>query len=136
MAKIKVSEATGAVLDYMVAKANNHTISYDGIGYWIVGPGLCKLIGPQWNSGGRNYGWSPSTNGNDAVPIIEREKITLTYDAEDQTYSAHIAAFRQKGQSLKTRWKQGPTALIAAMRCHVAAELGDEVEVPDELIGA
>lgn len=28
----------------------------------------------------------------------------------------------------------GPTPLIAAMRCYVASKLGDEVEVPDELV--
>jgi hypothetical protein len=28
---------------------------------------------------------------------------------------------------------EGPTPLIAAMRCYVASQLGDEVEVPDEL---
>jgi hypothetical protein len=30
---------------------------------------------------------------------------------------------------------QGPTPLIAAMRCYVASQLGDEVEVPEELKG-
>lgn len=29
----------------------------------------------------------------------------------------------------------GPTPLIAAMRGHVASKLGDEVEVPEELMG-
>ena len=28
---------------------------------------------------------------------------------------------------------EGPTPLIAAMRCYVASKLGDEVEVPEEL---
>ena len=28
----------------------------------------------------------------------------------------------------------GPTILIAALRCYVASKLGDEVEVPDELL--
>lgn len=30
----------------------------------------------------------------------------------------------------------GPTSLVAAMRCLVASELGKEIEVPDELVGA
>ena len=29
----------------------------------------------------------------------------------------------------------GPTPLVAAMRCYVASQLGDEVDVPDELKG-
>jgi hypothetical protein len=28
----------------------------------------------------------------------------------------------------------GPTPLVAAMRCYVASQLGDEVDVPDELV--
>ena len=31
--------------------------------------------------------------------------------------------------------QNGPTPLIAAMRCYVASKLGDEVEVPVELQG-
>ena len=33
-------------------------------------------------------------------------------------------------------WKEafGPTPLIAAMRCFVASKLGDEVEVPNEIV--
>jgi hypothetical protein len=29
---------------------------------------------------------------------------------------------------------RGPTPLIAAMRCYVASKMGDEVDVPDELV--
>ena len=30
--------------------------------------------------------------------------------------------------------ERGPTKLIAAMRCYVASKLGDEVDVPEELL--
>jgi hypothetical protein len=30
---------------------------------------------------------------------------------------------------------QGPTPLIAAMRCYVASKLGEEIDVPNELTG-
>lgn len=30
--------------------------------------------------------------------------------------------------------QDGPTALVAAMRCYVASKLGDKVEVPEELM--
>jgi len=32
------------------------------------------------------------------------------------------------------RFNFGPTPLIAAMRCFVASKLGDEVDVPEELL--
>ncbi len=32
------------------------------------------------------------------------------------------------------KWGMGPTPLIAAMRCYVASKLGDEVDIPEELL--
>jgi photosystem II stability/assembly factor-like uncharacterized protein len=55
-------------------------------------------------------------------PIIEQEKIELTHDGFE--WWARIWADEDY---------EGPTPLIAAMRCYVASKLGDEVEVPDEL---
>jgi len=49
------------------------------------------------------------------------------------TYRGAWRAARHVG-SLPT-YGYGPTPLIAAMRCYVASKLGDEVEIPDELLG-
>ena len=65
--------------------------------------------------------FNPSTNWEQGGPIIEREKIATAW---------HI-----------TRWiawrgvveHPGPTPLIAAMRCYVAAKLGDDIDIPEEL---
>jgi Protein of unknown function (DUF2591) len=59
-----------------------------------------------------------STNWAQGGPIIEREGIALIpgWTAERPGFSA-----------------DGPTPLIAAMRCYVASCLGDEVEIPEEL---
>ena len=58
-------------------------------------------------------------------PIIEREKMRIAYNFDEHIWEAgwdcHV-----KG------W--GDTPLIAAMRCYVVNQLGDEVEVPDELL--
>lgn len=66
-----------------------------------------------------------STNWAQGGPIIERELLLL----------------RPYGLSWEcsmggTNWLKGTTPLIAAMRCYVASKLGDEVEVPQELVGA
>lgn len=57
-------------------------------------------------------------------PIIERERIELR-DAGGDGWAAddnlHATQY-------------GDTPLIAAMRCYVASKLGDEVEVPEELL--
>ena len=66
-----------------------------------------------------------STNWSQGGPIIDRERISL----------------RHIGKSIKGDiWDagdneiEGPTPLIAAMRCYCASKLGDTVEVPDELV--
>jgi hypothetical protein len=59
--------------------------------------------------------------------IIEREGIDLQYQGgETDVWAADI--FNADSMIY------GDTPLIAAMRCYVASKLGDEVEVPDELL--
>lgn len=61
---------------------------------------------------------------NKAGPIIEREKIRL--DPRESEWQA------QDWQDFKNSY--GPTLLMAAMRCYVAAKLGDSVSVPAYLL--
>jgi len=65
-----------------------------------------------------------STDWSDGGPIIEREYIELTIDL------AWNAAIRGGD---KDDIAHGPTPLIAAMRCYVMSQLGDEIEIPEEL---
>ena len=106
MKTIKVSEATNVQLDWLVAK-----IQFPGIE-------LTKF------SQVLNH---PSTNWAQGGPIIEREKIATQFWVSEDAWEALI-----KGGFFAS---YGPTPLIAAMRAYVASKLGDEVEVPDELLG-
>ena len=65
----------------------------------------------------------PSTDWAQGGPIIERERICLIDQGGDYWQALW-------------GWKEafGPTPLIAAMRCYVASKLGDEVEVPNEIV--
>jgi hypothetical protein len=66
-----------------------------------------------------------------AGPIIEREKFELTL--RPCVLSGDWTAFCVSDE-MDMQWIcRGPTPLIAAMRCYVASQLGDEVEVPEEL---
>ena len=68
-----------------------------------------------------------STRWEFAGPIIEREGIDLQYQGgETDVWAADI--FNADSMIY------GDTPLVAAMRCYVASKLGDEVEVPDELL--
>jgi len=68
-------------------------------------------------------GYTPSTDWAKGGQIIEREQIAI-YLSDHKEWTGTDG------------WKRGtgPTPLIAAMRCYVASKLGDEVEVPDELL--
>ena len=59
-------------------------------------------------------------------PIIEGEGIAVrrSYNMEQGDWQAIRDGFKNN--------QNGPTPLIAAMRCYVASKLGEEVEVPNE----
>lgn len=78
--------------------------------------------------GNSNWKHFYSTDWSQGGPIIEREEISL-----ERVTSALWIATRIEGSSVSE--SDGPTPLVAAMRCYVASQLGDEVDVPDELKG-
>lgn len=83
-------------------------------GSYRTGPDL--LFSSKWEAGG---------------PIIERERIEVrptTVSLADPT--------KNWSASIHDVWMfmPGPTPLIAAMRCFCASRLGDEVDVPEELL--
>lgn len=116
--KVTVSTATGRALDYMVAKANKEILEYDGISYWIG----ARILGPCADARGCSR-YSPSTYGNDAIHIIDREKICLWSLGGDYEASYNGSKITATGE----------TALVAAMRCFVLKCLGEEVDVPNIL---
>lgn len=108
--KIKVSELTGAALDWAVAKC-------EGLRTYI------EVV----------EGFKPSTDWSQGGPIIEREKIEWQWlPAADKAHQ-YGARKPSLGGLNRTFCMDGPTVLIAAMRCYVASKLGDEIELPEEL---
>lgn len=74
-----------------------------------------------------------STNWSQGGLIIEREKLELR--CNDYEWQAFCFGFPVSRAHSGTRtWAAGPTPLIAAMRCFCCTKLGDEVDVPDELV--
>ena len=105
---MKTSELTGAALDWAVAKCEGAINGDDlDVGFILEG------------------GYSPSTDWAQGGPIIER------YGIELNRYAGEWMATLVGRVSVSE--EQGPTQLIAAMRCYVASKLGDEVELPEEL---
>ena len=64
-----------------------------------------------------------STDWAQGGPIIQREELSSL-----KCYSTN-----EWGCLNGEIFCEGPTPLIAAMRCYVASKLGDEVEIPEEL---
>ena len=122
---VKVSEATNIQLNWVVAKCE------DKLGECTQAKNfaeLCKERKGVAFTHGRVY--SPSTNWSQGGPIIEREKITVAVSESGDEWNAARVFSRQRDDCY---WS-GPTPLIAAMRCYVGSKLGEEVEVPDELV--
>ena len=104
---MKTSELTGAALDWAVAKC-------EGVDY---------LAAPEYDGIGNRYEPTEySTDWAQGGPIIEREKIDIV-----------CLPTKQGGFVWRTFYADGPTALVAAMRCYVASKLGDNVDIPKEL---
>ena len=119
---VKTSELTGPALDWAVAKAEGVKST------WHRGRFVTNFdLDPR--SGGPFFDYyQPSTNPAQAWPIIEREKLCPIWCEELQQWGGN------KKVANRFYFAQGPSFLIAAMRCYVAFKIGDTVEVPEELL--
>lgn len=109
--KVKTSELTDVALDWAVLGS--------------MYPNRVETINgflSNWSAEAFRFSTSWAHGG----PIIEREKIEIVPSHGGTVWYAESFV-----GSIRT---SGPMPLIAAMRCYVASKLGDEVEVPDELI--
>lgn len=114
---MKTSELTGAALDWAVAKVTKcedlHITPQNLVIFFRYGE-------PE--------NWEPSTNWAQGGPIMEREGIgaTVVSPSGDEMWL---------GANYKGRFVEyGATCLVACMRTYVASKLGDEVEIPAELM--
>lgn len=127
--KIKTSGLTGPALDWAVAKAHGIHVEVKGI-YRYLGRVNQELVGFWCYAEERNeFGaveFTPSTDWSQGGPIIERERLSVSAHPDGRNWQAWIRNIVAN--------REGPTPLIAAMRCYVASKLGDEVDVPEELL--
>lgn len=129
--KVKTSELTGAALDYAVAVCEGGTnFRYDAVAtYWITINGKDRALAKGWSQS-----FIPSTSWEQGGPIIERELIgidTKPCARAEKGDGEWIAYMDTDGDDMLQY--DGPTPLIAAMRCYVASKLGEEIEIPEGL---
>lgn len=158
---MKTSELSGAALDWAVAKALGWKtipvpadVGGNNSGEVIAPPDLGDdfRFPPRGKIGQCFFLRKWSTDWAHGGPLIERELIEVSpawhnqhcavnQDWEKRGFKAdhgwHWTAYVLGADNIDDNYEQeGGTPLIAAMRCIVAAKLGDEVEVPDELLSA
>jgi hypothetical protein len=116
---MKTSEAEDQVLNYLVGKCEGRKPScYTGIVRATAHPDFPDsppIFGPELNY---------LTDWAQGGPIIEREKIAI------DTWGDEWLATRIEGSAISEAI--GPTPLVAAMRCYVVSQLGDEIKVPGD----
>ena len=128
MKTIKVSEATGAVLDWMVCSVQHPEATMSATHVWLPAGDaeddfLIERTSTDWAQGGA---------------LIEREGIGFFCNRTTATGARFTpdagADWRAFALNKHGVHYFGPTPLIAAMRCFCASRLGDEVEIPKELM--
>lgn len=106
---MKTSELIGPTLDWAVAKCEG-----------------AQQDTPFWKY--HDYEFKPSTNWAQGGPIIEREKIAISYHPNPSN-----PGWLPWAASFAVHTCRAETPLIAAMSCFCVGKLGDEVEIPEEL---
>lgn len=127
--QVKTSELIDCALDWAVAKALGHIprIQRDFVT-------LSPIVrGTDWDHAEE---YSPSTNWSQGGPIVEREignlwKHNKLDPNEPDVWTA--AAYLKAPDGTMLYYEDGPTPLIAAMRCYCRSKLGDVVDIPEEL---
>ncbi|MCC8366518.1 DUF2591 family protein [Xenorhabdus sp. PB61.4] len=150
--KIKTSELTGKALDFSVAKAvgmdiymcsRSHDDEYGWIGNYevtahsfetpVITFGLCKNLCIEFNGDSTRY--SPSTDWSQCGHLMDRycKSFGMVQRRTNETWRAFAYGAPWNGQDTM-RLASGDTLQIAFCRALVTAQLGDEVEIPSELM--
>jgi hypothetical protein len=124
---VKTSELIDGALDWAFAQAAEHRVKWSAPHEMLL----------HDTSGFAMY--APHRDWSLVGPIIDRVGIRI---APTITRSAWMAQIRHTeshplvAHPVLAGWTNanGPTPLIAAMRCYCRAKLGDTVDIPDELI--
>lgn len=124
--KHKVSDLEGALLDAAVGMALGLRVARRCDGHFCESDVVARVIAIEGAYGGPSeVAFMPSHYWGHGGPILEREGISVTLFSRRPEKEWH--ACRGRGARYS-----GSTILIAGMRCFVASQLGEEVELIGE----
>lgn len=115
---MKTSELIGPALDWAVAEAEGYERAVSASNKVII---LREGVVDYFDPAG-NWGWGG--------PIIEREDMEFILAKQ----GGHHESAKWMAVINNSWFGFGENHLIAAMRCYIASKLGDEAEIPEELL--
>lgn len=114
--EVKTDELVGPALDWLVGKVTKHQTDWSHRDNCL----LYQAYLP----------WAPSTDWSQGGPLIDQYQIELL-SSDGPGVLKHWYAFLQPSSR---KYMKGDTALMAICRAIVAANLGEVVQVPAELV--
>lgn len=129
--KIKTQDLIGAALDWAVATCQGYKNLRVGVfsGVMIMDPPRVEYGAVELSDLCYCADWA---QGGPIIDCLFKQGLRL-HTAEYMT-GVHNKELLVASLDSPNGFWFGPTPLVAAMRCYVASELGDEVEIPEELL--
>lgn len=134
---INVNEATGGVLDYLVARAMGAEFQTDSVGA-ITAKADGENIGGfstriEGGTALPNPSYSPSRDGSQWVPVFERMMqangcIVQHWPASNEVHTTFLDLTGHKHRAL------GSNVMESTLRCFALSALGSVAEVPDVIV--
>ena len=149
MIEVKTAELIGPALRYAVAVACGWRMQRIEDGDWKEGEphwwqainekaavpgksnGLVGYIKPGAKVATSGYDYCPDVKWSQGGPLIEKYGVRVENFPSETIASKAIA---RVAMNRTAYWQSGPTPLVALCRAIVAANLGDVVSVPEELV--
>lgn len=119
--KARTNDLTDVVLDWVVFTLCDDDLAPED--FLLMRHGHRGTYEPRGNY---------STNPAEGWPILDRADIDVT-KAASGSYQARLDL--EEGDVMVEQ-RFGPTRLVAGLRCFVASHLGDEVDIPEEIVAA
>lgn len=120
---IKTAELEGAALDWAVAKAIGANIDHELT--------HSRKVWAAWGDLSSPERFNPSEDWAQGGPLIDQYKVE--FRARGDSYECRVEMWDNEGIGYDEIKTTGPSHLVAAMRAIAMAELGDAVDVPEEL---